>query len=68
MTQKQIGTLVKKQRKLKGYTYYKLAKITGTEPVQIKSIETAGANYTIGILLKITSALDINIVALADAS
>lgn len=60
MTPKQIGYTFKKQRKDKKLSYYKLAKITGTEPVQIKNIEE-GKNYTIGILLKIAGALDITI-------
>lgn len=58
MTRKEIGTAIKKKRKERQMSYYKLAKLSGVTIQQIKSVETSTKSYTLDTLLSIAFALE----------
>lgn len=60
MTKQQIGLFIKSAREQKGLTYYNVKKLSGVTNQVQKSIESATKDYTIGSLLKVCEALQIN--------
>ena len=60
MTKQQIGQFIKSVRESKGLTYYNVFKASGVTNQVQKSIESATKDYTIGSLLKVCEALEIN--------
>ena len=60
MTKQEIGQFIKSVREQKGLTYYNVEKLSGVTNQVQKSIESATKDYTIGSLLKVCEALEIN--------
>jgi transcriptional regulator with XRE-family HTH domain len=61
MSRKQIGTQLTTLRKKLNLSRYKLAKDTGLTLGQIKNIEESQNNYTVDILVKYSSAMNLKI-------
>ncbi len=59
LTVKQIGNLIKKQRKSKKMSYHAAAKIVGTSQSHYTAIENGNINYTLEYYLKVCDALGI---------
>ncbi len=59
LTVKQIGNLIKKQRKSKKMSYHAAAKIVGTSQSHYTAIENGDINYTLEYYLKVCDALGI---------
>lgn len=56
-----IGRNITDIRKEKGYSYYRIGKLTGLTIGQIQDIESGGKAYTIDSLIKISKGLGIKI-------
>lgn len=56
MTKKQIGTLLRKARETRGWTWNRTATETGLKADQIKSIERGDKAYTIDSLMVLSKA------------
>ncbi len=61
MSRKQIGTQLTTLRKKLNLSRYKLAKDTGLTLGQIKNIEESTNNYTVDILVRYSSAMNLKI-------
>lgn len=68
MTPKQIGTLLRKARKKRGWTWNRTATESGLKADQIKGIEQASKAYTNDSLLALAKALGYELVLQAKGS
>lgn len=65
---KAIGTLLRKSREAKGWTWNRTATETGLKADQIKSIELGDKAYTIDSLLALSKAVGLRLVFQANGS
>ena len=61
MTKKQLGTVLRKAREAKGWTWNRTATETGLKADQVKSIERGDKAYTIDSLLVLSKVLGLRL-------
>lgn len=61
MTKIQIGNAVKKARVALKFSFYKVGKLTSTNPGQIVNLERGDSSYTIDLLIKVCKVLNISV-------
>lgn len=58
---KEIGTTIKSEREKQGFSLYKLARMCNMSQTLLGNIESGDTSYTIDSLIKISHALNLNL-------